>query len=92
MWAAMHGGRGWGLCRYPLLLAGSDITASSATRLQQAICSAACTSPTEQPAEPGMKLHIQQALQRLEEEEKGKGLVWERGKGNHDCLNTRQSA
>lgn len=26
MWAAMHGGRGWGLCRYPLLLAGSDIT------------------------------------------------------------------
>lgn len=29
-------------------------------------------SPAEEPAEPGMRLHIQQAPRRLEEEEKGR--------------------
>lgn len=50
----------------------SPLRASWATWLRQATCSAACASPTEESAELGMRLHIQQAPHRLEEGEKGR--------------------
>lgn len=50
----------------------SPLRASWATWFRQATCSAVCTSPTEEPAEPGIRPHIQQAPHRLEEEEKGR--------------------
>lgn len=49
----------------------SLLRASWATWLRQATCSAACASPTEESADLGMRLHIQQAPHRLEEGEKG---------------------